>query len=95
MLSGDIVLPHEVCNLQVSLDLSGGFSGLSPGETVSLRWGSSSSSFPREFLVLGQVASLFVADEALAVSNVLCYNSFPLSFYSIDCSLLSSTYLER
>ena len=24
-----------------------------------------------------------------------CYNSFSLSFYSIDCSLSSSTYLER
>ena len=24
-----------------------------------------------------------------------CYNSFSLLFYSLDCSLLSSTYLER
>ena len=29
------------------------------------------------------------------VQGVICYNSFPLSFYSPNCSLLSPTYLER
>ena len=72
MLCGDVVLFHEVGNLWVSIDLSGGFHGLSPGEVVSLRQGSSSSSFPEISPVLGRVASLFVADEAFAVPNVFC-----------------------
>ena len=31
----------------------------------------------------------------LSTTTTLCYNSLSLSFYSIDCSLSSSTYLER
>ena len=72
MLSRDVVLPHEVCDLRVGLDLPGGFCGLSPGEVISLRQGPSSSSFSRISSVFGRVASLLVADEALAVSYVLC-----------------------
>ena len=72
MFRRDFVLIHEVRNLWIGLNLSGGFSGVSPGEVVSLRRGSSSSSFPRVSPVLGQVASLLVADEAFAVSNMLC-----------------------
>ena len=53
MVHRNVVLPHEVSNLWVGLDLPGGFCGLSPGETVSLRQGSSSSSFPRVSSVLG------------------------------------------
>ena len=49
----DIVLPHEVSNLWVRFNLPGGFCGLSLGEAVSLRWGSSSSSLPRVSLMLG------------------------------------------
>ena len=65
------MLSHEVGNLWISLDLSGGFRSLPPGEVISLRQGSSSSSFPWVSSMLGQVASLPVADEALAVSDVL------------------------
>ena len=65
------MLSHKFCDLWVSLDFSGGFCGLSPGEAISLRWGSSSSSFPWISSVFGQVASLLVGDEALLVSNVL------------------------
>ena len=53
MLYRDVVLFYEVGNLWVSIDLSGGFRGLSPGEVVSLRQGSSSSSFPVISPVLG------------------------------------------
>ena len=65
------MLSHKFCDLWVSLDFSGGFCGLSPGEVVSLRQGSSSSSFPGISLVFGCVASLLVADEALLVPDVL------------------------
>ena len=71
MLCRDIVLPHEVGNLQVGINLPGGLCGFSPGEVVSLRWGSSSPSLPGISPMFGQVASLLVADEALAISNVL------------------------
>ena len=66
------MLPHEVSNLWVSFDFLGGLCGLSPGETVSLRWSLSPSSLPRVSSVLGRVASLLVADKALVVPNVLC-----------------------
>ena len=39
MFHGDFVLPHEVHDLWVGLDFSGGFSGLSPGGAISLRRG--------------------------------------------------------
>ena len=60
---------HEIGNLRVSFDLSGGFHGLPPGGLVS--WGSPLSSFPRVSSVFRRVASLFVADEAFSVSDVL------------------------
>ena len=65
------MLFHEVSDPWVSLDLPSGFHGLPPGEVFSLRGGSSSPLPSRISLVFGQVASLFVADEALAVSHVL------------------------
>ena len=52
----------------ISLNFSG-FGG-SPGGPCSLLWGPSSSFGVS--LVFGQMASLFVADEALAVPHVLC-----------------------
>ena len=61
---------HEVGNLWVGFDLSGGFRGPPSGGMVS--WGSPLSSFPRISSVFGLVASLFVADEALSVSDVFC-----------------------
>ena len=61
---------HEVGNFWVGFDLPSNFLILSPGGVVS--WGSPFSSFPRVSLVFGRVASLFVADEALSVSDVLC-----------------------
>ena len=71
MVCRDVVLPHEISNLQVGFDFPSGLCGLSPGEAVSLgRF--SLSSFSRISLVLGQMASLLVADEALAASDVLC-----------------------
>ena len=36
-----------------------------------------------------------VGEDRDRVRNTLCYDSFPLSIYSLDCSLLSHTYLER
>ena len=72
MFHQEIVLSHEVSNLQVSFDLSGGFCGLSPGEVVSSREGSSSSSFPGVSPVFGRMASFLVTDEALVVPYVLC-----------------------
>ena len=66
----DVMEFHEVGNLWVSLDLSGGFRGLPPGRMVSRR--SPFSSFSRISSMFGRVASLFVADEALSIPNVLC-----------------------
>ena len=71
VVSRDVVFPHEVSDLWIRFDFSGGFRGLSPGEAVSLRWGFSFPSPSGVSSVLGQVASLLVADEALAVSYVL------------------------
>ena len=65
------MLSHEVINLWVGFDLSGGLHGLSPGEMVSLRQETSFSSLPWISSVFGQVASLLVADKALAVSDML------------------------
>ena len=65
------MLSHEVSDRWVSFDFSGGFCGFPPGEAVSLRWGSSSSSFPKVLPMFGQVASFLVADEALVVPYVL------------------------
>ena len=66
----DVVEFHEVGNFWVGFDLSSSFRSLSPGGVVPR--GPPFSSFPRVSLVFGQVASLFVADEALSVSDVLC-----------------------
>ena len=66
----DIVEFHEVGDFWVSFDLSGSFHGLSPGGMVSR--GCPFSSFPWVSSVFGRVASFFVADEALSVSDVLC-----------------------
>ena len=71
MLHGDLMLLHEVSNLQVCFDFPY-FCSLSPGEVFFLRKGSSSSSFSGVSPMLGQVASLLVADEAFAVLHVLC-----------------------
>ena len=65
----DIVELHEVGNFWVSFDLPSSLLSLSPGGVVSR--GSPLSSLPRVSLVFGQVASFFVADEALSVSDVL------------------------
>ena len=69
MTHRDIVLFHKAGNLRVGFNLSGGLRGLSPGGVVS--WGSPLSSFPGVSLVFGRVTSLFVADEAHPVSDVL------------------------
>ena len=66
----DVVLFHEICDLRVWFDLPSGLHGFPPGEAVSLG-GSSSFSFPWISLVFGQVASLLVADETLAVPDLL------------------------
>ena len=66
----DIVKFHEVCHFWVGLDFFSSLRGLSPGRAVS-RW-SSSSSFSRVTPVFGRMASFFVADEALAISDMLC-----------------------
>ena len=69
MTCGDIVLFHEVSHFWVSFDLSSDFRSLSPRGVTS--WGSSSSSLPRVSSVLGPMASLFVANEALSIPDVL------------------------
>ena len=69
MAHRDIVEFHEVCNFRVGFDLSSSFRGLSPGGMISR--GSPFSSFSRVSLVFGRVASLFVADKALSVPDVL------------------------
>ena len=61
---------HEASYLWVGLDFFGGFRGPLPGGMVS-RWFSFSSS-PWISSVLGRVASLLVADEALLVSDMFC-----------------------
>ena len=64
---------HGVHNFWVRFDLSCGFCSLSPGVACQ---GPSLSSFPRVSLVLGQVASLFMANEAFSVPNMLCFLSW-------------------
>ena len=61
---------HEVCHFWVGLDFLSSLRGLSPGRAVS-RW-FSSSPFPWVSPVFGGMASFFVADEALAISDMLC-----------------------
>ena len=70
MARRDVVLFHKAGNLWISLDLPSSLGGLSPGGVVS--WGSSLSSFPRVSSMFGRMTSLFVTDEALSVSDVLC-----------------------
>ena len=69
MTHRDIMLFHKASNLRVGFNLPSSFRSLSPGGVVSR--GSPFSSFPRVSSVFGQVASLLVADEAFAVSDML------------------------
>ena len=69
MTHRDIVLLHEVSDLQVGSHLSSSFSSFPPGGVISQ--GSPLSSFPRVSSVFGRVTSLLVADEALSVPDVL------------------------
>ena len=69
MTSRDVVEFHEVGNFWVGFDLSSSFRSLFPGRVVSQ--GPPFSSLSRVSSVFGQVASLFVADDALSVSDVL------------------------
>ena len=69
MSSRDIVKLHEICHFWVGFDFLGGLCGLPPGGSVP-GW-FSSSSFPGVSPVLGRMASFFMADEALAISDVL------------------------
>ena len=59
---------HEVRNFWVRFDLSHGLYSLSPGVVC---WSSSPSSFSGVSLMLRQVTSLHMADEAFLVSNML------------------------
>ena len=84
MSCGDIVEFHEVGNLRVSFDLSGGFCGLPPGGMISRR--SPLSSFPRISSVFRRVASLLVADEAFSVPDVFCpFARREIDFIYVHC----------
>ena len=64
------MLFHEVADLQVCFIDFPCFGGPSPRGAFSSLWGFSSFSWVS--LILGGVASLFVADEAFAVPHMLC-----------------------
>ena len=68
MLCRDAMLLHELVDLQVFFFESSGCGILLPGASLVL-WGPSLLS--RVSFMLGQVASLLVADEALLVPHVL------------------------
>ena len=88
MPCGDIVEFHKVRHFWVGLDFLSIFSGLSPGRAVP-GW-SSSSSFPGVSPVLGRMASFFVADEALAVSDVFR----PVIWGEIDFVYIHSVWVD-
>ena len=71
VLCRDLMLFHEVSNPQVCLDLPSGFRGFPPGEAISLRRGPPSSPLSGVSSMFGRVASLLVANEALAIPHVL------------------------
>ena len=79
---------HEVCYFRVGPDFLSSLRGLFPGRAVS-RW-SSSSSFSGVSSVLGRVASLFVADEALAVSDMFRF----VAWGEIDLVYIHSVWVD-
>ena len=71
MVHRDVVLLHKFSNLWVRFNLPSGFRGLPPREAVPLRRDLSSPFLPQISPVFGRMTSLFVADEAFVVSDVL------------------------
>ena len=87
MSCGDIVKFHEVCHFWVGLDFLSSLRVLSPGAVP--RW-SSSSSLPGVSSMLRRVASLFMADEAFAISDVLC----SVAWREIDLIYVHSVWVD-